>query len=73
MDSTQALSPDEQVANQRETIEALAEDTATPVDEVVLVYEAELASLKEWARVGDFVELFATRRTRDRLLLRRQH
>jgi hypothetical protein len=73
MDSTQPLPQDEQIATQREIIETLAQDTATPVDEVVLVYEAELASLKEWASVSDFVELFATRRTRNRLLLRQQH
>jgi hypothetical protein len=55
----------------REAIEALAVDTHTPLNEVELVYEAELASLRAWAVVNDFVPLFAARRTRDRLRRRR--
>jgi len=70
MPTTPVLSPEKQAANHREAIEALAEDTATPLDEVVAVYEAALAELKSWARVNDFVALFAARRTRDQLLRR---
>ena len=58
-------------ARHREAIEALAQDTHTPLNEVELVYEAELASLRTWASVNDFVPLFAARRTRDRLRSRR--
>jgi len=58
-------------ARHREAIEALANDTAMPLNEVELVYEAELASLRTWASVNDFVPLFAARRTRDRLRRRR--
>lgn len=58
-------------ARHREAIEALAQDTHTPLNEVELVYETELALLRAWARINDFVALFAARRTRDRLLRRR--
>jgi hypothetical protein len=58
-------------AKHREAIEALAQDTDTPLNEVELVYEAELATLRTWASVNDFVPLFAARRTRDRLRRRR--
>jgi len=56
-----------QAASHQEAIEALANDTDLTFDEVRQVYEAELADLKAWARVSDFVALFAARRTRDRL------
>lgn len=61
----------DQTGKHREAIEALAQDTETPLNEVELVYEAELTSLRTWASVNDFVPLFAARRTRDRLRSRR--
>jgi len=48
-------------------IEELAHSTMRPVAEVKPIYEAEFARLKVDARVTDYLLLFASRRTRDRL------
>jgi hypothetical protein len=57
---------DEQ-ANSHEAIEELARRTNRPFAEVKKVYEVELARLKSDARIMDYVALFASRRTHDRL------
>jgi hypothetical protein len=48
-------------------IQALAQETNRPFGEVKEVYEDELARLKSDARITDYLVLFASRRTRDRL------
>jgi hypothetical protein len=48
-------------------IEELAQQTNRPFAEVKEVYEVEFARLKIDARVTDYLPLFASRRTRDRL------
>ena len=58
--------PDEQ-ANCLGAIEELAQETNRPFAEVKEVYEVELARLKVDARIMDYVLLFASRRTRNRL------
>jgi hypothetical protein len=50
-------------------IEELAQKTNRPFAEVKEVYEFEFARLKTDARVTDYLFLFASRRTRDRLSL----
>ncbi len=50
-------------------IEELAQKTNRPFAEVKEVYEFEFARLKTDARVTDYLVLFASRRTRDRLSL----
>jgi Protein of unknown function (DUF3562) len=59
--------PDEQASNLG-AIEELAQETKRPFSEVKEVYEVELARLKVDARIMDYVPLFASRRTRARLL-----
>lgn len=56
----------------RNAIEALARETARPIDEVKEVYESELARLSADARITDYLILFASRRTRDALVHRRR-
>ena len=51
-----------------EVIAALAQETQRPLDEVRQVYEVELARLKTNARITDYVRLFASRRTKARLV-----
>ena len=53
---------------QRDAIEALAAESGQPVSVVAGVYEAEVARLREDARILDFVPLFAARRTRETLI-----
>ena len=48
-------------------IEDLAQKTNRPFAEVKVIYEFEFARLKIDARVTDYVDLFASRRTRARL------
>jgi hypothetical protein len=50
-------------------IEELAQKTNRPFAEVKEVYEFEFGQLKTDARVTDYLVLFASRRTRDRLSL----
>jgi len=57
---------DEQ-ADSSGAIEELAQATNRPFAEVKEVYEAELARLKVDARIGDYLHLFASRRTLERL------
>jgi hypothetical protein len=57
---------DEQATNLA-VIEALAEQTQRPMDEVRQVYEVELARLKRDARITDYVSLLASRHARARL------
>jgi Protein of unknown function (DUF3562) len=57
---------DEQ-ANSLGAIEALAQETNRPFAEVKQVYEVELAQLKSYARITDYLLLFASRRARARL------
>jgi hypothetical protein len=52
---------------QRDAIAALADESGHPIGLVAEIYRAELARLKESARVHDFLPLFAARRTRDAL------
>jgi len=52
---------------QSEAIEALASEIGQPVSVVAEVYRAELARLREEARVLDFLLLFVARRTREAL------
>jgi len=55
-------------------IASIAQEIHYPVPVVKRVYEDEFARLQAMARVTDYVVLFASRRTRDRLLsARRQH
>ncbi|HEX3632322.1 MAG TPA: DUF3562 domain-containing protein [Casimicrobiaceae bacterium] len=64
LESTDSAEP----AKHREAIEALAEELSRPLDEVKDAYESEFARLKETARVTDYLELFASRRTREALV-----
>ena len=58
----------EERASSLAVIEALARETQRPLDEVRQIYEFEFASLKDNARITDYVPLFASRRARARLL-----
>jgi hypothetical protein len=58
-DGPEALNP--------ETIAALAEDTGQPLPVVREIFEREYARLKATARVGDYLVLFAARRTKNAL------
>jgi hypothetical protein len=60
-------SEDEEAVS-RSAIEALARETAHSIDEVRDIYEGEFARLRDGARVHDYLVLFASRRTRDRLV-----
>jgi hypothetical protein len=53
-------------------ISSIAQDVHYPVPIVKRIYEDEFARLQAVARVTDYVVLFASRRTRDRLLQARQ-
>jgi uncharacterized protein DUF3562 len=53
-------------------ITSIAEDAHYPVPIVKRIYEDEFARLQAVARVTDYVVLFASRRTRDRLLAARR-
>jgi hypothetical protein len=57
-------------ASNAETIAALAEETGQPPHVVKEVFEREYARLKETARVGDYLILFAARRTKNALVTR---
>jgi hypothetical protein len=48
-------------------IEGVARDMQRPVDEVRSLYEAELATLRQEARVKDFLSVLASRSVRLRL------
>src|SRR5262245_23000783 len=50
-----------------ETIQALAAETRLPAEVVRSVFEAELVRLRDDARVKNFLESFAMRRTRGAL------
>jgi hypothetical protein len=52
---------------QLNAIEELALESGRPMSEVKSIYEAELARLKADAHVGDYLLLFASRRTREAL------
>jgi hypothetical protein len=52
---------------QQHAIEGLAHESGQPISVVAEVYQAELARLKEGARLQDFLVLFAARRTREAL------
>jgi len=54
----------------QDVIESIAKDTHHPIPVVRRVYEEQLAQVAGEARIGDYVVLFAARRTRD-LLARR--
>ena len=51
-----------------EALEALAQETRRPIDDVKRIFERELAYLKRDARVRDYLLLFASRRTRESLM-----
>jgi hypothetical protein len=53
-------------------IASIAKDVHYPVTIVKRIYEDEFARLEAFARVTDYVALFASRRTRDRLLTARR-
>jgi len=53
-------------------IASIALEVHYPVPIVKRIYEDEFARLKALARVTDYVTLFASRRTRDRLLSARR-
>jgi hypothetical protein len=53
-------------------ITSIAQEVHYPVPIVKRIYEDEFARLKAFARVTDYVVLFASRRTRDRLLSARR-
>jgi Protein of unknown function (DUF3562) len=53
-------------------ITSIAQDVHYPVPIVKRIYEDEFARLKALARVTDYLTLFASRRTRDRLLSARR-
>ena len=57
----------------RDAIEALATESGQPVSVVAGVYEAEIARLREDARIRDFIPLFAARRTREALIRTTTH
>ena len=59
---------DDEEAVSRSAIEALARETAHSIDEVRDIYEGEFARLRDGARIHDYLVLFASRRTRDRLV-----
>lgn len=61
---------DDEEAVSRNAIETLARETSRPIDEVKNIYEGEFARLSDGARVHDYLVLFASRRTRDRLTQR---
>ena len=69
MSNSVERSPDE---IDQETIESIAKEMHYPLPIVRQVYEAELARLKESARITDYLALFAARRTRD-VLTSRDH
>jgi hypothetical protein len=54
-------------SNRVNIIELIATETHRPFDEVKRVYDEEFATLKSNARIFDYLVLFATRRTRDKL------
>jgi len=49
-------------------ISSIAQEVHYPISIVKRIYEDEFARLQAAARVSDYVVLFASRRTRDRLL-----
>ena len=49
-------------------VNALAQEIHQPVANVKTVYEVEFARLKANAKVKDYLALFASRRTREKLL-----
>jgi len=51
----------------RNAIEILARETSHSFDEVKDIWEDEFARLRDGARIHDYLILFASRRTRDRL------
>lgn len=55
----------------RKQIEVLARDSQLPVDEVVTLYEHELAELGQGARVTTYLHLFAIRNVQEILRRRR--
>ena len=61
-------SSDDEEAVSRRAIETLARETAHSIDEVRDIYEGEFARLRDGARIHDYLVLFASRRTRDRLV-----
>ncbi len=63
-------SSEDEEAISRSAIEALARETAHSIDEVRDIYEGEFARLRDDARIHDYLVLFASRRTRDRLVHR---
>ena len=54
-------------SNRTSIVEMIAMEMHRPIDEVKRVYDQEFAYLKSEARVFDYLVLFATRRTRDKL------
>jgi len=65
-------SSEDEEAISRSAIEALARETAHSIDEVRDIYEGEFARLRNDARIHEYLVLFASRRTRERLV-RRHH
>ena len=53
-------------------ITSIAQEVHYPVSIVRRIYEDEFSRLEAFARVTDYVALFASRRTRDRLLSARR-
>jgi uncharacterized protein DUF3562 len=53
-------------------ISSIAQDVHYPLPIVKRIYEDEFSRLQATARVTDYVVLFASRRTRDRLLSARR-
>jgi hypothetical protein len=51
-------------ASQALAIESLAAELHVPIDEVRKAYQAQLARLRSGARIPDFLEVFAMRKTR---------
>ena len=62
----QRITPNEKAFN-ADVVVSLAEKIQQPVPIVKKVYERELARLKTIARIPDYIVLFATRRTAERL------
>ena len=58
---------DADAALHRRAIEDIAAERRKPVDDVKVVYEAELSTLKSTARVDDFLPTFTRRRTLSQL------
>jgi len=53
--------------NDRTTAEAIAKETATPVEEVQKIYDEELSELANDAKITQYLGVLASRRVKMRL------